>query len=209
MDGDAPSRVLGTRRSHSRPPPRRPNVLDPPRHARVSHAGIWHRLWHAHGRGAPPERGRSSHSRSRPTRHRAAQRLGTCARRRRRRTSVARREFVARAVDARWGALRRRSHPRGRRRCGKLEAARHHRSLRTVMASLLARKREPSRCNPKSPQITLSLRPTFLKARTATSRSSLEWAGETWHRTRACPCGTTGKPNPCTKTPPSRSASLI
>jgi len=35
------------------------------------------------------------------------------------------------------------------------------------------------------------------------------WAAEIWQRSRAVPCGTTGKPNPVTKIPSSSSSSLI
>ena len=51
--------------------------------------------------------------------------------------------------------------------------------------------------------------PTRENAASAKSRSSRVCAAETWQRTRACPCGTTGKPNPVTKTPSSSIISLI
>src|SRR5467141_209577 len=43
--------------------------------------------------------------------------------------------------------------------------------------------------------------PTRLKACSAKSRSSRVWAADSWQRTRAWPCGTTGWPNPVTNTP--------
>ena len=39
--------------------------------------------------------------------------------------------------------------------------------------------------------------------------SAFVCAADSWHRTRACPCGTTGKPKPVTNTPSSSSISLI
>jgi len=39
--------------------------------------------------------------------------------------------------------------------------------------------------------------------------SSRVWAADNWQRTRACPCGTTGYPNPVTNTPSFSKRSLI
>src|SRR5437660_5840166 len=58
----------------------------------------------------------------------------------------------------------------------------------------------PSRSR-EQPQMRPSFAPTRLKAATAVSTSSRLCAAEIWHRTRACPCGTTGNPNPVTNTP--------
>lgn len=45
-------------------------------------------------------------------------------------------------------------------------------------------------------QTTPNSFPTATKASTASSRSASVWIAEIWQRSRACPCGTTGKPKP-------------
>src|SRR5438876_10603588 len=59
------------------------------------------------------------------------------------------------------------------------------------------------------PQMSPSFVPTDLNAAIASSRSARECAALTWQRTRASPCGTTGNPNPVTKTPSSSNMPLI
>src|SRR5262249_54255619 len=79
---------------------------------------------------------------------------------------------------------------------GEREPSRPHRGEETPCRSSGRAARGPGFAENR--HTTSNIFPPFPNAPPAPARSARSCAAETWQRSRACPCGTTGKPKPDT-----------